>query len=100
MRKIVQRQVSQPGVLRVPDPVLTSGAPPVPEFRVRELTAHGVRRERGESVAVDVGESQLGARVWSSAANDDRIPSGQSDRSSNPVSSVTQAPSLGSCPAS
>jgi hypothetical protein len=56
----VQREVAQPGVLRRPDPVLAAGPAAVAEFEVGDLgggsAGAGVGRERGDPVAVCVGD--------------------------------------------
>jgi hypothetical protein len=58
------------------------------------MAALGVGGEGGEPVAVDVGEPQLRARAGRSFRTMTRIPAGQPGRSSRPVMSATQAPSL------
>jgi hypothetical protein len=57
----MQGRGSLAGVHHIPDPVLTPGAAPVPQFEVGELPAFGVGDERGELVAVRVGEPELRA---------------------------------------
>ena len=76
----VQRQIRQARVLRVADPVLTTGPAPVTHFQIRQLPAEGVRRERGQPVAVDIVEPQLSARMGPFAPHDHphtRRPAGQ-----------------------
>ena len=53
----VQRQIRQPGVLRITDPILTTGPAPVTLFQVGQLAAGGVGHERGQPVAVNVIEA-------------------------------------------
>ena len=52
--------------------------------RSGELPASGVRRERGEPVAVRVGEPQLRAGVWSFGADDDPHPVGPTGQVEQP----------------
>ncbi len=93
----LQRRVPQPGILGAADPVLAADPAAVPQFQVRELAFPGVGGERGEPVPVEVGEPQLGPGCGRSLPTMTRIPAGQEDRSSRPVMSATQAPSL-TCP--
>jgi hypothetical protein len=56
----VQRQVGQAGVLRGADAVLAAGPAAMPQFQIRDLGAGpaggGVGRERGDTVAVGIGD--------------------------------------------
>jgi len=60
LREVVQRQVSQAGVLGGPDAVLAAGPASVPKLEVGQLASRavgrGVGREGGDPVAVDVGD--------------------------------------------
>ena len=90
--KAVQRKVAQPGVFGVADAVLAPGAATVPKFQVSERAALSVGSEGGEPVPVNIGEPQLRARRGRSLQTIARVPSGQPDNSSRPVSSATRAP--------
>ncbi len=46
LREAVQREVTQAGVFRAADPVLTPGSAPVPQLQVGELAAFGAGGER------------------------------------------------------
>ena len=78
------------------DPVLRAG---VAKFEVGELAAGsagaGVGGEGGESVAVGIGQAQLGAGMRAFSAHDHLPAIRQRVRSSSPVSSTTAAPSRG-----
>ena len=87
-------QVPQPGVLGAADPVLAADPAAVPQFQVRELAFPGVGGERGEPVPVEVGDRSCAPGCGRSLRTMTRIPAGQEDRSSRPVMSATQAPSL------
>ena len=81
----------------VADAVLAAGAAAVPQFEVGELAAAGVGGERGESVPVAVGESELRAGVGSFGADDDSHPGGRRPgQVEHPgVASATHAPGRG-----
>ena len=51
-------------------------------FEVRELASSGVGGERGDGVAVDVGDGQLGAGMRRSLRMMTRMPAGHDDMSS------------------
>ena len=76
--QVVQGQVGQPGVLRGADAVLGAGPAAVAQFEVGELAAGpagaGVGGERGQPVAVAVGQAQLRAGVRALAAHDHPHP--------------------------
>jgi hypothetical protein len=93
----LEREVAQAGVLGIPDAVLAAGPVTVPQFQVRELAFPRVGGERGEPVPVEVGEPELRPGCGRSLRTMTRIPAGQEERSSIPVTSATQAPSL-ACP--
>jgi hypothetical protein len=61
--KTVQRQVTQPGVLGIADPVLALRPAPVTQLQVSELAALRAGGRAGEPVPVDICEPQLGAGV-------------------------------------
>jgi len=90
LSEAVQGQVAQPGV--VSGAILPPAAPVVQQFQVSELATVGVRCEASEPVPAQVGEPQLspglGRFLWTIT----RMPSGQDDRSSRPVSSATHTP--------
>ena len=67
----VQRQIRQPGVLRITDPILTTGPTPMPHFQVGQLAAGGVGHEPGQPIAVNIVEAQLCAGTGPLAANND-----------------------------
>jgi hypothetical protein len=96
LRVGAEKQVGQPGVLGLADPVFAAGAAAVPELEIGELSAGstgpGVGRERGDAVALDAGDPQLCAEWGGSRRIMTRIPVGQEVRSSRPVSSATNAP--------
>ena len=75
MRAVMQWNVFQAGVLRVPDPVLAPRSASMTKLQARQLPALRVRRERGEPVAVGIGEPQLRAPACGrSARTMARIP--------------------------
>lgn len=57
-----------PGGSRAP------GASPVPRFQVGQLPTSGARGERGQPVAIRVGESELGIGMGMFGADDDPHP--------------------------
>lgn len=93
----VQREVDQLGVLGAPDPVLAAGSAAVPHLQVRQLPAGGVGGESGYPVPVGVGVRSCAPGCRRSLRTMTRIPWGQGERLSRPVSSATQAPSR-TCP--
>jgi len=66
----VQGQVVQSGVFGDSDPVFAAGPAPVPQFEVLQLAGAGVGGERGQPVAIDVVEAELGSGVGPFPAHD------------------------------
>src|SRR5512135_2162877 len=62
-RIVLVGQISHAGVFSAADPVFAAGAAAVPAFQLGELPFAGVGDEAGDAVAVEVGDSQLGAGV-------------------------------------
>ena len=80
----VQREVAEPSVFRVSDPVLAAGPAAVAELEPMQLASAGVVGERGEPVTVDVIETALRARVRAFPPDDDPHPVGPSGQIEQP----------------
>ena len=98
-RRVVERQVAQPGVLGRADAVLDAGVAAVAQFEVGELAvgppwAVLVRNPVTRCPSASVNRS-CAPGCGRSLRRISRVPAGQADRSTSPVASATQAPVAG-----